>query len=192
MKNKIFKILFILSAVFLTIFIYSNFKKKKEINISSEVKEEALYNSNSNSNIILDVNYSSIDVDGNEYIINAEKGEIDFNNNNIVYLTNVTAIIKPKNKELVTVKSKYGKHNTNNYDTIFTKNVIINYQDNKITGNYLDFSLNRNTMIVSKEVIYSNLENILKADVIEVNIETKDIKIFMHESEKKVNLKSKN
>ena len=98
MKNKIFKILFILSAVFLTIFIYSNFKKKKEINISSEVKEEALYNSNSNSNIILDVNYSSIDVDGNEYIINAEEGEIDFNNNNIVYLTNVTAIIKPKNK----------------------------------------------------------------------------------------------
>ena len=39
MKNKIFKILFILSAVFLTIFIYS-ILKKKEINISSEVKEK--------------------------------------------------------------------------------------------------------------------------------------------------------
>ena len=34
-------------------------------------------------------------------------------------------------------------------------------------------------MIVSKEVVYTNLENILKADVIEVNIETKDTKIFM-------------
>ncbi len=192
MKNKIFKILFILSAVFLTIFIYSNFKKKKEINISSEVKEEALYNSNSNSNIILDVNYSSIDVDGNEYIINAEKGEIDFNNNNIVYLTNVTAIIKPKNKELVTVKSKYGKHNTNNYDTIFTKNVIITYLNNKINGEYLDFSIQRNSMIMSKNVIYSNKKNILKSDVIEIDLKTKDTKIFMFENNKKVNIKSKN
>ena len=190
MKNKIFKILFILSAVFLTIFIYSNFKKKKEINISPEVKEEALYNSN--SNIILDVNYSSIDVDGNEYIINAEKGEIDFNNNNIVYLTNVTAIIKPKNKELVTVKSKYGKHNTNNYDTIFTKNVIITYLNNKINGEYLDFSIQRNSMIMSKNVIYSNKKNILKSDVIEIDLKTKDTKIFMFENNKKVNIKSKN
>ena len=41
-------------------------------------------------------------------------------------------------------------------------------------------------------VIYSNLENILKADVIEMNLETKDTKIFMYEDKKKVNIKSKN
>ena len=46
-------------------------------------------------------------------------------------------------------------------------------------------------MIVSKNIIYTNLENILKADVIEMNIETKDTKIFMYEKEKKVNIKSK-
>ena len=47
-------------------------------------------------------------------------------------------------------------------------------------------------MIVSRNVIYNNLENILKADVIEINIETKDTKIFMYEENKKVNIKSKN
>ena len=47
-------------------------------------------------------------------------------------------------------------------------------------------------MIISKNVVYNNSENILKSDVIEINIETKDTKIFMHESNKKVNLKSKN
>ena len=36
------------------------------------------------------------------------------------------------------------------------------------------------------------LENILKADVIEINIKTKDTKIFMLENNKKVNIKSKN
>ena len=47
-------------------------------------------------------------------------------------------------------------------------------------------------MLVSRNVIYSNLKNILKADVIELNIKTKDTKIFMYENEKKVNIKSKN
>ena len=45
-------------------------------------------------------------------------------------------------------------------------------------------------MIVSKNVIYNNLENELKADVVEINIKNKDTKIFMHEKNKKVNIKS--
>ena len=55
----------------------------------------------------------------------------------------------------------------------------------------MDFSLERNSMIISKDVNYSNLENILKADVVEINIKTKDTKIFMYDK-KKINIKSKN
>ena len=47
-------------------------------------------------------------------------------------------------------------------------------------------------MLISKEVIYTNSKNSLRADVVEINIETKDIKIFMYENNKKVNIKSKN
>ena len=47
-------------------------------------------------------------------------------------------------------------------------------------------------MIISKKVVYNNLNNILKADVIEINIETKDTKIFMYENSKSVNIKSIN
>ena len=108
-----------------------------------------------------------------------------------MYLTNVEAEIKLKNSEIITITSDYGKYNSDNFDTIFTKNVIIDYLDNKITGEYLDFSLKRNSMIVSRDVVYTNLENILKADVIEVNIKTKDTKIYMHEIEKS-KYKSKN
>ena len=46
-------------------------------------------------------------------------------------------------------------------------------------------------MIISKNVVYTNLENILKADVIKINIETKDTIIYMHEENKKVNIKTK-
>ena len=94
------------------------------------------------------------------------------------------------NSEDIVITSDYGKYNINNYDTIFSKNLKIYYLDNKITAEYGDFSIGRNSMIISKEVIYTNPENILKADVVEVNIETKDTVIYMHEENKKVNIKS--
>ena len=88
------------------------------------------------------------------------------------------------------ISSDFGKYNINNYDTIFSKNVIITYLDNKITGDYLDFSWDKNLMIISREVILENDESSLRADVIEVNIKTKDIKIFMYEENKNIKIKS--
>jgi hypothetical protein len=50
----------------------------------------------------------------------------------------------------------------------------------------------KNMLIISKNVIYTNLENILKADVIELDTITKDTKIFMYNSNEKVNIESLN
>ncbi len=187
-KNaKIFFIFLLICILFAFILIkYLKNVEKKEL--ITETSEDIKYN----SNIISDVNYTTKDADGNEYIIRALKGEIDYENPNVLYLTNVNALIKLKNSNIITITSNFGRYNSENFDTIFTKNVIIKYLENKITGEYLDFSLKRNSMIISKDVIYTNLENILKADVMEMNIKTKDTKIFMHEKNKKVNLKSKN
>ena len=112
-------------------------------------------------------------------------------NSNIIFLTNVNAVIKLKYSDIITIASDFGKYNSENFDTIFSKNVILNYLDNKITGEYLDFSLSRNSMIISRNVVYTNSKNVLKADVIEMDIKTKDTKIFMYENKKKVNIKSK-
>ena len=97
-----------------------------------------------------------------------------------------------RNYDLIAISSDFGKYNTDNYDTIFSKNVIITYLDNKIKGEYLDFSLEKNLLIISKGVILKNNKNSLKADVVEMNIKTKDVKIFMYEENKKINIKSLN
>ena len=136
--------------------------------------------------------YNTKDANGNEYLIKALEGEIDFSDANFIYLKKVSASIKLNNSDEITIFSDYGKYNSENNDTIFSKNVIINYLDNKITGEYLDFSINKNLLLISKNVIYTNQTNILKADVVEMNLETKDTKIFMHEKNKKVNLKNLN
>ena len=191
MNNKYLRISFLILIVFIFIvFFYQKIFKKDEkiISESTLIEKDNTYN----SNIIKDVRYTSRDVKGNEYVITASEGEIDFSNSNIIFLTDVYATIILKNSNLLTISSSYGKYNSNNLDTIFSKNVIINYLDNKITGEYLDFSPRRNSMIVSKNIVYTNLKNILKADVIEIDLKTKDTKIYMYENKKKVKIQSKN
>ena len=188
--KKIVKISLIISfLLFVILFIYLKFSKKTEIILQEpQTQEETNYT----SNIIKDVNYNTKDIEGNEYNITALEGEIDYNNSNILFLTKVEALIKLKNDGIITIQSDYGKYNSDNFDTIFSKNVIIEYLNNKINGGYLDFSLKRNSMIISKNITYTNLNNTLEADVIELNIKTKDTKIFMHEKGKKVIIKNKN
>ena len=189
-NKKIGKVFFIIFLILIGFyFFHSNFFKKDEIEkVEIEVQKENLYS----SNVINDVSYTTKDTNGNEYLIKALIGEIDFNNSEIIYLTKVIAVIKLINSNSITITSDFGKYNINNYDTIFSKNVIISYLDNNIKGEYLDFSLNRNTMMISRNVVYNNMENTLNADVIEMNIKTKDVKIFMYEKDKKVKIQNKN
>ena len=192
MKKKNFlKLILIVSLIIITWFVYSEYFKKdkslfsKPVNPITKVEEEVVYN----SNIIKDINYTSRDLKGNEYILIAKEGEIDLDNSDIIFLTDVTAYIKLiKNSELIVITSNYGKYNTINYDTIFSKNVKIDYVDNVITGDYLDFSMMKNLLIVSRNVIYKNYDNTMKADIIELDTITKDTKIFMYNSDKQVNV----
>lgn len=68
--------------------------------------------------------------------------------------------------------------------------INLTYLDNIITGDYLDFSWDKNLMLVSRDVILKNNKNSLQADVIEMDIEKRDIKIFMYEDSKKVNIRT--
>ena len=166
--------------------------ERKKVNLIEKENVELIEEKIESSNIIEDVSYTAKDVKGNEYFLKADEGIIDQKTSNYIFLKSVKAIINLKNYKFIEVSSDFGKYNINNYDTIFSRNVIISYLDNKITGDYLDFSWDKNLMIISRDVILENNTSFLKADVIEVNIKTKDIKIFMYEENKKINIKSAN
>ena len=189
-ERHIGKIIFIILCFIVVLIVISSkiFEKKDTTLIKPQELENEVYSSNK----IKDVKYTTKDADGNEYIITATEGEIDYSNTNIIYLTNLKAKIKLIDSDDILITSDYGKYNSGNFDTIFSKNVIINYLNNKITGEYLDFSLERNSLLMTKKVVYTNLDNILKADAVEMNPKTKDTKIFMYENQKKVNIKSIN
>ena len=187
MNKRVVIILFVtIFLILISLLIFSNFLKKNEKIGTTEIDTK-----NYQSNMIVDVEYVAKDSKGNNYTITAATGEIDINNSNIIFLKDVKSKIILRNSKNIIITSNYGKYNTVNYDTIFTKNVIINYLDNQIIGEYLDFSILRNTMIISRNVTFTNQKNILKADVIEIEIDSKDAKIFMYEESKKVKIKSK-
>ena len=188
-KKSNFKIVIFITLILLSVLLfYFKFFSKKTI---VKINVEENLSTSSLSNVIKDVSYVSTDSKGNKYSINALTAEIDQNNSNILFLTDVSATIELTNSNNIKIISDYGKYNSDNFDTIFSKNVIINYLDNKINGEYLDFSIARGNMIISRNVVYSNPENILEADIIDINIETKDTKISMFDKNEKVNLRSK-
>ena len=184
MIKKIVVFSIILTA-FLIYIVNSIYKKKSEELV---VTEEDSYS----ANLLENIKYVAKDNDGNEYIINAAEGEIDINNSDVLFLKNVKSQINLKNSDQINITSNFGKYNASNYDTIFSKNVVITYLGNRITGEYLDLSMLENRIIVSKNIIFTTPENVLKADVIKIDTKTKDTKIFMHDENKKVNIKNRN
>ena len=193
-NSLVIKILLGISAIILVIFFYSKLLNKKEkISLAEQtiVEEPTIVEDvDTTTNVIKDVSYISKDTRGNDYILNAYEGQIDLSNNKIIFLTGVKATVNMVDGEFITIQSDFGKYNIDNYDTIFSKNVIIDYADNQTRGDYVDFSLERNSLIISKNVTYSNQNSSLKADAVEIDIKTKNAKIFMYEKKKKVKIKS--
>ena len=175
-------VIMIISFWFYLKYFTNNFADVKEVQVIEKINEEQ----NSDSTYINDINYTSIDVRGNKYQITAKLAEIKIENSNVMFLTDVIAFVFIKDKNTVKITSNFGKYNTINYDTIFSENVIVVYPGHIITGEYLDFSFLTNLGIFKTNVIYNGEKTNLFADKIEMNLTTKDTKIFMNDIGEKV------
>ena len=80
MQKRIFVLLIIIITLIL---IYLKFFEKEKIVEEKISKNDETYS----SNILENVEYISKDVKGNEYLIKAKRGEIDFKNSNIIFIS---------------------------------------------------------------------------------------------------------
>ena len=170
-------IIIIMSLWFYMKYFTKKFENVKETKIIEKINEDE----NTNSTYINDINYVSTDVRGNKYQITAKLAEIKVENSDLMFLTDVIAFVFIKDKDTVKITSNFGKYNAKNYDTIFSENVIVIYPGHKVTGEYLDFSFLTNLGIFTTNVIYTGEKTKLFADKMEMNLTTKDTKIFMNE-----------
>ena len=168
----------IISLWFYLKYFTKHFEDVKETLVMEKINE----NENSTSTYIDDINYTSTDVNGNKYLITGKQAEIKIEDPDVMFLRDVVAFVFLKDKDTVKITSNFGKYNSKNSDTIFSKNVIVVYPGHKITGEYLDFSFLTNLGIFNTNVIYTGEKTKLFADKIEMNLTTKDTKIFMNQS----------
>ena len=174
----------VLIIIIISLWFYLKYFTKNFEDVNKDpVLEKIDENQNSTSTYINDIDYVSTDVRGNTYQITAKLAEIKVENSDIMFLTDVIAFVFIKDKDTVKITSNFGKYNTKNYDTIFSENVIVIYPGHKITGEHLDFSFLTNLGIFTTNVIYTGEKTNLFADKIEMNLTTKDTKIFMNASD---------
>ena len=197
MSKKTFLQIFLFSIVFFIFFsvfkLYFDNKdkivKNDKIITSDEPTKETFGLSSSNK--IQNIKYLSKDAQGNQYEVSSEFGEIDLNNPNIIFMTNVIAKIKSENYSTIIIRADFAKYNSTNYETNFTGNTSLTHENSKIISDNLDLSLKSNLVTFFDNIIYTNENTKLIADRIEIDLITKNSKIFMNDDFKKVQIISK-
>ena len=207
MWKKISIQLILLSIVFFSIFYVYKFYFKTKDNIKIDQSDivqnkssDDINNNKSNfdiddktnadvdnqNNLIKNLSYFSKDNLGNEYIIESKYSELNLDNVDIISMESVSAKIIMANSKPIYVTSNFAKYNNENYETTFTDNVLIVYLDNKIRCEKFYISIENNFANVTDNVIYENPKGKLIADTIEIDLITKNSKIFMIDKSKKV------
>ena len=140
------------------------------------------------SNLITNISYASTDNLGNKFKIKSKTGKISIDNLNIVYMTNVEAIINLINSDPIIIKSNYAKYNKINYETNFEEDVLLTYQTHRITSQNIDLSFENNLATIYNKIEYDNNNVKLSADILEIDLITKNSKIFMDNEYKKIKI----
>ena len=103
-------------------------------------------------------------------------------------MNTVLAVINLKNSDSIKISSDRALYNSNNFNTQFTGNVLMTHKEHDITSDNLDLEFQDNMATITNNVIYKNFNTKMYADKIEINLITKNSKIFMNSGSKKVKI----
>ena len=177
-----------LILIFFIISFFLFFKYFKKTSVENNAKLNLSQTTNTGESLIEDLKYLSTDKEGNEYKIEAKKGNIDKGDPDIIYLENVKAIILLQNSDRISIESNFAKYNTKNFDTLFNDTVSVDYGEHTLKSEFLDLSFENNLVSIYDNVRYLSGISSLKADKAEIDILNKKTKIFMVNPNKKVQI----
>ena len=199
-KNIIIQIILIIT-VFFILFIFLN--KYFFSNETSSRKTTSAVKEISKDNLIKNLEYNSINDNGDKYELSADYGKIDTDNPEILYLTKVEGYLTSENNHKITISSENAKFNNKSFETTFMTNVKIITNEEQIYGDelYIVFNLDKEELkkrplkIENKAILSNNIRIIrstyeMEADVVEIDLITKNSKVYMHNKNEKVIIKN--
>ena len=153
-------------------------KENKDTSIDQkEESEKKIIKKKDIKNLVKDVEYTSVDQKGNRFNLLANSGKSNADNNNILDLENVRGEIKSDKRDNIYIVSDFAQYNTSNLNSKFYENVIIEYQDKKITCENFDIIMETNKAIAYNNVKITDPQSVMKAGIVEFDLATKDVNI---------------
>ena len=189
MRKKIFLQLFLLVLVLVISFLFFKIyfvDNKKNVNNIKIEKDKMDISNQENVNLISNIKYTSEDKDGNTYQIISKYAKIKDDQLDLVFMQDVVGTIKLNNSSPIIISSDRAIYNKITYDTNFYINVLLTNNEHNITSDQLDLFFEKNLATVTNNITYKNLNTTLQADKIEIDLITKNSKIFMNNKTKKV------
>ena len=163
----------------------TSLSEKKNDLLNKDLKKDNI------DNEIVNLTYEKFDTNGNKYLIKAKKGILDSKNPSVIYMSTVEASLIYLNKDKLTIYSKEAIFNKENFKTTFSKKVKLIYEDQILESNNLEFLIDKNIAIFKDNVKYYNQNIEAFADIVIINLLTKEIDI-KSKNQKKIKIKKKN
>ena len=191
MVKKIYIQIFLFLIIVVSLFWFYNeyFGKKQKTVKKIDITQEKNI-SNTESNLIYNLNYKSRDLENNTYEIKADTGEISQNGTDFL-MNNVYAKITLNDQTEIIITSNNAIYNNDNYNTEFFGDVISKYGEHSIYSEKMDLNFDLNKIKISEKVLFENLNSRIKTDNIEFDLITKNVLISMNNKTEKVSLISK-
>ena len=154
----------------------SEIEQKNTINIKEKAKKKKKKKEKI-KNLVKDVEYTSVDQKGNKFHLLATSGKSNPENNDILDLKNVRGKIESDIRDTIYIVSDFAQYNSVNLNSKFYENVIIDYQDKKITCINFDINMLTNKAIAYNDVVITDPKSVMKAGIVEFDLKSKNINI---------------
>ena len=188
---QFFLLLILLTIITFTFFFYfykkenikeTNFQKK---NIETKINNET-------GTLINDINYKFSDSSGNNYQLFAKFGKVHINDPDTIFMTNVTATIYLTDSSPIKITSEFANYNKIDHETNFFENVKLTHVNHQATSQNLDLSFKNNIASMYNNIIYKKPGTKLTADRLNIDLITKNSRIFMDNKYEKIKIINNN
>ena len=191
-KKKIFQLSLVfigLLIIFFTYFFNLEKKQPSEVITETETKENEEF-LEEGVNRFENVEYKGIDNTGNKFTIGSQFAEFKKEKPELIFMENVECFFTFKDNTVLLISSKKGIYNNISNDMQFSEDVKMDYLENTIFSDRANFNNYENQLLIAGNVRGDGPTTNLKADELDFDLNTKDLKISMY-SEERVKIKTK-
>ena len=156
--------------------------KEKEIVKKEEISDEEI-------NKFENVEYQGIDNTGNRFVIGSNYAQFEQERPEIINMETIKCTFYFKDNTVLTIIADSGVFNNITNDMKFSDNVKMNYLESVLFSDRAVFNNYEDQLLVAGNVRGENSQSKLKADELEFDLNTKNLKISMY-SDERVNIKT--